>query len=336
MTTTILIKGHFLKTIVVLILSLGEMHAQILKGEILDYMTDSTVAFANVYFNASYTGTTSNLDGHFELNTKGYQGQAIVVSCVGYESLLIEEYSPGRFYRIYLRPQLHYLREVIVEPDDMPWRKKWKLFKQEFLGRSFHARQCSIENPDDLSLVFFKSTATLEAFSEKPLVIHNHALGYKITYFLDAFKKSEDNLYYQGNSVFEEDTTLSGRALRRVNKRRAKAYQGSRMHFFRALWNHQLQKEDFRVMNQKNGERLSSRLLTVTENKDAGSEEVKYLLPACPLEINHLNEISYIGFHGDSSILFKENGFFDPKGLFWEGKMARQRVGDLLPFEYAP
>jgi hypothetical protein len=29
------------------------------------------------------------------------------------------------------------------------------------------------------------------------------------------------------------------------------------------------------------------------------------------------------------------SGYFDPSGISWEGEMARQRIADLLPFEYS-
>ncbi|HUX56198.1 MAG TPA: carboxypeptidase-like regulatory domain-containing protein [Bacteroidales bacterium] len=34
-------------------------------------------------------------------------------------------------------------------------------------------------------------------------------------------------------------------------------------------------------------------------------------------------------------VLFDKRGFFDPLGILWEGEMAKQRIADLLPFEYS-
>jgi hypothetical protein len=34
------------------------------------------------------------------------------------------------------------------------------------------------------------------------------------------------------------------------------------------------------------------------------------------------------------SIYFDKDGYFDPLGISWQGEMARQRIADLLPFEY--
>lgn len=76
-----LLKGHFLIFLIAFLLSC-EVNAQVIKGVILDYETDSVVAFANVYFNSSMHGTTSDQNGQFILSAKGYDGQDIVVSCV--------------------------------------------------------------------------------------------------------------------------------------------------------------------------------------------------------------------------------------------------------------
>jgi len=39
---------------------------QIIKGTILDRQNDSTILFASIYFNGTFAGTTSDLNGNFE------------------------------------------------------------------------------------------------------------------------------------------------------------------------------------------------------------------------------------------------------------------------------
>ena len=34
--------------------------------------------------------------------------------------------------------------------------------------------------------------------------------------------------------------------------------------------------------------------------------------------------------------IFKKNGYFDGTAVIWEGEMAKQRLGDWLPYEYKP
>ena len=35
------------------------------------------------------------------------------------------------------------------------------------------------------------------------------------------------------------------------------------------------------------------------------------------------------------SVCFDKQGYFDPLGISWTGEMARQRIADLLPYDYS-
>jgi hypothetical protein len=69
------------------------------------------------------------------------------------------------------------------------------------------------------------------------------------------FEYCESSRYIslQGNCFFFEDTAGNTGKLKRYEKRRRSAYLGSRMHFFRSLWNNSLQPEGFNLFdNLKN------------------------------------------------------------------------------------
>jgi hypothetical protein len=34
------------------------------------------------------------------------------------------------------------------------------------------------------------------------------------------------------------------------------------------------------------------------------------------------------------SVYFEKDGYYDPTGVAFSGEMSKQRIGDLLPFEY--
>jgi len=321
---------------VALIISLTFMSFQTSKGQhitgkVIDSETDSVITSANIYFNNSFNGTTSDLDGNFNLDISQNYGQNIVVSCVGYETETIENYVAGNFYLVYLMPKSILLTELVIESDEIPRKKKLKIFLKEFLGSSANAKKCTIKNLDDLRLIYFKSTSTLEAYCKKPLIIHNKALGYQITYFLREFKNRYRHTYYEGSYFFEEDTTLTEKAKLRVVKSRETAYYGSRMHFFRILWKENLSATKFLVKNRENGKKLSAQDLIVSQK---GNE--KHLSSKAPLSIIYGHELSYITFKTEDDVLFTKSGFFAPKGLSWEGQMTQQRISDLLPFEYCP
>jgi hypothetical protein len=308
-----------------------EIRAQTVKGIILDIETEEVIPFSNVYFNSSQRGTTSGVDGKFELNTDGFENQDIVISCVGYNTRLIVDFEVGKFYKVYLSSRSNVMREVVVVAKDMPRKKKEEIFLREFLGTSANATRCEIRNLDDVVLTYFKSTKTFEAYCDKPLIIHNKSLGYVIRYFMDDFVKSPDNLFYSGNYIFEEDTSLTFIERKKALKQRGKAYYGSRMHFFREIWGSSTYKLEYYLQDARTEESVDlARLVSVVD------KDVKLLRPIGPIKIYYKNEISQIEFVDDQCVPFSKSGFFDSKYLKWQGEMADQRISDLLPFEYWP
>ena len=309
-----------------------EINAQHISGQVLDFQTKEPLPYANIYFNASMRGISTDLNGEFKLNTSGFHGQDIVVSIIGYESWIIKDFQNNKYYIVYLRPSSYLLREIVIIHNDMPRKKKEKIFKREFLSTSHFAASRTIENISDVVLTYFKDTKTLEAYCFKPILIHNKALGYKIKYFLDEFKLTDNNMLYRGNFLFEEDTTLSSFERMKAVNNRHKAYTGSRMDFFREMWEDKPFGLDFYVFTGYTDIPIPKDILISEED-----ENIKFLNPVQKnMIISYGQEISNIEVVADNKIPFTKNGFFDSQYLLWSGEMAKERIGDLLPFEYWP
>lgn len=321
---------YFLIFSIPLILSFSDLHAQIIKGQIMDSETKEPIPYANVYFNASTHGTTSDQHGTFELDTDGYAGQDIVISCVGYDTWIIDGFEDNKFYHVYLKPSSKLLKEIVIIPDELSRKLKEKLFLEQFLGTSRNAKRCDIENLKDVILVYFKSTSTLEAYCYEPLIIHNKALGYKIKYYLDVFKFNKENMFYQGNFLFEEVDLADASEQEKVIRRRRNAYYGSRMHFFRVLWNGEAGNTDFYL------ETIDSKKLVLDDLVSEETNDLKYFYPQDMIKIYYKHDISTVESRNQKSVPFNQSGFFDSNNILWNGKMAEQRIGDLLPFEYWP
>jgi hypothetical protein len=155
-------------------------------------------------------------------------------------------------------------------------------------------------------------------------------LGYRIKYYLDSFKSDPDNKFYQGNFLFEEIQTSDQEQKRKIVRRREKAYYGSRMHFFRVLWNGDEGNIDYYLQT------LYSEQLGIDSLLSDEIDNLKCLFPYGKIKIYYKNDISFVEFRTKKCIPFNQSGFFDSQGLSWTGKMAQQRIGDLLPFEYWP
>ncbi len=309
--------------------------AQSISGQIFDHKTREPIPFANIYFNNSSNGTTSDVNGLFRLEISNNPGQDIVISSVGYQTQLLQDFEPGNFYKIYLKEHITLLEDVeVVAIGDRLQKRLLRTFFKEFLGDTRNARQCVIQNLEDVEFVYSEDMDSLYAYSLQPLMIANEALGYIITYHLDHFIHVNNQTRYQGYAFFREDTTLNESELRAVRRRRKTTYKYSRMEFFRLLWKDELKQSEYYVYDPELLKHVD--LQEAIENQKA---EIKYLYYPNTLRINIGDRnsrirSSYITFIENKRTGFTSNGYFDGGGLIWNGLMSDKRIGDLLPYEY--
>jgi hypothetical protein len=306
------------------------LNAQTLRGRILQHGTNEAIPYASIYLEGMQKGTASNDSGYFSLPISSGSKIPVVISAVGYYSKNVPEYSSSTPLIVHLNPKSYVLETVVIGIDNMSREEKEEIFKTQFLGTTANSSKCIIENFADVRLVYNKKSMTLRAFCDNPIKILNQALGYRITYFLDAFRYSPRDLEYQGFYYFEELISEDPHDQKRVNRRRMDAYYGSRMHFIRALYNNSLAESDFTVLN-RNYDEINCDSLVVNEG------DKKKLKVKDRLRIIYKNDrqfSTYIGRVKELNII-NELGFYE-NGLKWSGYMATQRMGDLLPFEYQP
>ncbi|WP_299822392.1 carboxypeptidase-like regulatory domain-containing protein [uncultured Pontibacter sp.] len=220
------------------------------QGRVVDEHTNEPIEFVSVYVNTTTIGATTNAKGEFALQVP-HGRYEIIVSYLGYEPIIYafntEELPKAILFK--LRQSEHKLAEVVVEGKrDPEWYQHLETFKQNFLGKSEFGRQCKLLNPEVLTITFDPQTALLEVKSEKPLLIENPALGYKIEYLLTEFKfyMRDGYVMYLG---YPKYTLMKGgqSKQRRWERNRTRAYQGSAMHFVRALRQKQLEEQGFNL-----------------------------------------------------------------------------------------
>jgi len=313
-------------------------YSQIVKGRILDQKTGNSIGFASVYFNGTLVGTLANQNGYFELDISKFLLMPLTISALGYYSVTLTNFSPDKALSIYLTPKVFELKEVVVSAKAYAKARRGniKLFKTQFLGQTLNALKCEITNINDITLIYDSDNETLKAFSSKPILIVNNALGYKITYYLDKFEygKTNNSLILTGNYVFKEDLTNNKIQKQFFEKRRKTTYLGSRMHFFRALWVNDLDSAGFEVKNGGN-EKLNYDELVTQIDRSKSIDQTKYMKNLNFLYINYLSKWggSVIDILKDS-VCFDKHGYFDPFGINWDGEMAKPRIADLLPYDY--
>jgi hypothetical protein len=313
-----------------ILISYLKTEAQTLKGQVLVHGTDSAVAHASIYFNSMYKVAVSDKDGYFELPLSNLNKGPVVVSAIGYSSTTISKYLSTQFLKVYLKPMAYDLNTITIKgPPGMSREKKEKIFKKEFLGTSYSASKCTIENLSDIKLIYRKKSKILEAFCDKPVIIHNPPLGYKITYYIDKFKVSDKITTNEGHYFFQDDTTsLAEKERKRIDQRRLDAYLGSKIHFIRSLCNRTLSEDGFIVFDNYGRPLNADDILVIKDSQ-------KYLKVKDGIKVlyENLSRKTYVTDYKSLSLI-SDDGFYDPSSITWTGYMALERVGDLLPYEY--
>ena len=308
---------------------------QVIKGTIFDNKTKERIYSASIYINGTFVGTLSNKDGNFQLDVSKYPSMPLTVSAIGYYSATLTDFSSAKPTLIYLTPKVFELNEVVVnaKSNSRERRENLVIFRNEFLGTTGNSFNCEIANEEDIRFKLSADKDTLRAFATKPIIIDNKALGYKITYYLDKFEycKPSSSFFFKGNIIFSEDLAADEAKQQYFDRKRKDAYLGSRMHFFRSLWIDNLNAAGYTVKNSAN-ETLNYNKIVISRNGRS-----KYLSYPGGLGLSYYSKqpTSFIVFLRQE-VYFDSNGYSDPSGISWEGEMARKRIADLLPFEYAP
>ncbi len=222
----------------------------ILKGKVVDAKSAEPLAFASVFLNNTTIGTVTSEDGTFSLSIPSGQHE-IITSFMGYEPLSFQidtESMPASFL-IQLVPLEVEMSEVeVTGTRDDVWYKNLETFKLFFLGSSMNAQVCEILNPEVLIIIYDEQQAKLTVRARDQLKILNPRLGYEISYSLVRFEyyPKEGTVFFGGYPFFK---SIGGnnRQIRRAERQRIIAYNGSVMHFMRSLQKGLLEEEKFAV-----------------------------------------------------------------------------------------
>lgn len=236
----------------VLIFPLVSLAQLSIKGKVVNASTGAVIPGCSVFIANTSKGTTADGNGHFELSDIPPGKHDLIVSSVGYETSVFsftDRQLPLQL-KIELVVKVKELDNVDLEAYvEEGWDKWGKIFTDNFIGTSANALQCKIRNPKAIRFRYYKKSNRLVAIADEAVVVENKALGYVLTYQLEDFvvNFSERSATFLGYSLFE-DMDKGGKTVtqRRQNKRR-EAYDGSIMHFMRALYENKLAEEGFEV-----------------------------------------------------------------------------------------
>lgn len=235
-----------------LVMLAGVGFAQSLTGRVVDAASKEPVQFANVFFANTLIGTTTDTEGNFQLHDFGIGKYDLVVSFVGYQTLVWSlEYPDEREIKVRLEMAEDeiQLSDIMVNEDTTGARRNFKTFKENFLGRTRNAASAEILNPEVIHIYYDSKERVLYAHARQPIKVKNEALGYELSYVLSEFwiDYKNNEFVMLGIPHFSEIATDKKGLQERWAKARQRAYKGSTLHFFRVLQRDQLDKEGFDV-----------------------------------------------------------------------------------------
>ena len=315
------------------------IQGQIIHGVVSDDQTKKSIDYALVYINGTFTGVQTNKSGQFRLDISKNPSMPVTISALGYQSVIINNPKTDTALYVYLTPKVFTLDEVVVSARESikTRRSHMKQFKDQFLGRTQNANRCKILNEDDIYFSYNSDTKVLSAYSSSPVMVINNALGYKISYFLDKFEFNDKShsLILTGNIKFDENLSSDKSDNNSFERRRRFAYQGSRMHFIRSLWNDELSTAGFNILDSLNHEIARDSL--VMPKFDTVSHQDFMYLKNCKYFKVYYNEFSQgsMAIFMKETVYFEENGYYDLLGLSWDGEMAKRRIADQIPYDYS-
>src|SRR5882757_2598414 len=239
----------------ILCISFSGIFGQVtVSGKVSDKVTGKALEGVSIYISNTSIGTSSNANGGFVIKNINLQKFDLIASSVGYETFNTTiTADKDQSLTIELNPKPKELDALIIRAYEKDGWNKWgKLFTDYFVGTSPIAKDCSIKNTNALKFRLNKKENTLYVDAAEPLQIKNDGLGYQLTYDLQAFTYNFTThmLYYAGYPLFTE-MTGSNKKIKRWNKKRKEAYNGSMMHFMRSIYRNKLQEEGFTIYRLK-------------------------------------------------------------------------------------
>ena len=221
----------------VLLLTVSLFSQTRIDGRIVDKSTSEPLVGVNVFFSKTTWGATTDDNGFYTLTNIPAGQYELIVSMIGYEvereQMIIK--SDERFtlnFRLQSRAIL--MSEInVTAKTDRVWKKSYDRFRRSFLGTSKNGESCLILN--EFVLTFDDNGQYFKAKASQPIRIENPELGYRITYILDDFEIDGTEVRYAGDHYYESMSSKSKRQLKKWEKNRKKAYNGSLRHLLKTL-----------------------------------------------------------------------------------------------------
>lgn len=352
-------KNLFLRIVLCLLLPMP-LVAQTLSGYIYDKETKTPISNANVFLERTSYYTVTNSKGFFKLEVSKLIDTKLVVSHLVYERIVFEDPFRNLPRDIYMDIRVNTIEEITVTGKSKKrmysWNRQMAAFRKNFLGKTDSGKSCRILNEKDIELNYDSDTKILSAKSNKPILVENRYLGYKLQIELADFQiQYMDNslndaaimyLNYQAMPLFI-DLSPDNRA---VNMRRAEVYDYSIQNFLKNLIDNTLGTSKYLLKKNELNQEPDSCFI-VSDTMSVKRVKLKPLLQSYKGRskfgrsvVGHVL-VKYDYTYDSELVFFSDEFYVDKDGRMLPGEdklydvlfigfMGRLRVGDWLPLDY--
>ncbi len=330
---------------IIFLFSISILFSQTITGIVVD-QNDEPLAGATVYFDGSSFGTSTNMDGEFKISLPSEISSSLVISFVGFDKVYLNNLNFEKRYKIILKESVEDLKEVILMDNKFTRKQMLTIFRNQFLGRTKAGNKCKILNEDEIYFSYDNDQFLLTAYADKPLIIENPYLGYKVYFDLTRFDTKfasysidQEKMYssiYVGTSRFEEVDNSKNKL-----KNREKVFNGSFLQLFRNIANKEWSKDKFTLFKgkfQANADEYlyvkdTLGLKQIFIKKQERGFHPKDFVAEFSLLYNR-REQSKIIFHTDNFVIDRYGLFSNYDKIYFSGDLSEKKVGDLLPSNY--
>ncbi|MFC4740316.1 carboxypeptidase-like regulatory domain-containing protein [Flavobacterium ponti] len=330
---------------IIFLFSISILFSQTITGIVVD-QNDEPLAGATVYFDGSSFGTSTNMDGEFKISLPSEISSSLVISFVGFDKVYLNNLNFEKRYKIILKESVEDLKEVILMDNKFTRKQMLTIFRNQFLGRTKAGNKCKILNEDEIYFSYDNDQFLLTAYADKPLIIENPYLGYKVYFDLTRFDTKfssysidQEKMYssiYVGTSRFEEVDNSKSKL-----KNREKVFNGSFLQLFRNIANKEWSKDKFTLFKGKFKANADEYLYVkdtlglkqIFIKKQERGFHPKDFVAEFSLLYNR-REQSKIIFHTDNFVIDRYGLFSNYDKIYFSGDLSEKKVGDLLPSNY--
>ena len=329
------------------------LQAQVFEGTVYDANTKETIPGVVIYLGGTSIITVSDTDGNFRLEVNQKINADLVFNHLSYNPLVVKSPFERFEKRVFLTEKMNTISEAKVVADQFTWAEKMAVFREQFLGKSPAGKSCVIINENDIIINFDNTTNTLSGYSNRPLVVENKYLAYRITFDLQRFSVQYSartlnmnkaiTVSFSGTASFVDQNPYNIRFKTRRNDK----YLRSPQYFWKNFTAGTLEDAHFRLFNRLKKIEVGEYFITV----NTPAQKSVLIIPGTNIKRSYerFEEESIYGVirimydnKFTSEVVFLTNRFsFDDFGnpdsidkLVYFGDMGDQRLGDMLPMDF--